>query len=132
MKNEFAPNHFYGIRVPGKGRFAHSGRTMLLYFSLRDGNEITFRTRDGRRFKGKVLLNAQGDEVCFIFVDGIKFMIEAAEGCERGRRVSQETLDNGIVDKEWDEKNQCFVDTEDCGMTLREFLSKKAEQVKEK
>ena len=59
-------------------------------------------------------------------------MIEAAEGCERGRRVSQETLDNGIVDKEWDEKNQCFVDTEDCGMTLREFLSKKAEQVKEK
>lgn len=130
MKKVFAPNHFYGIRVPGKGRFAHSGRSILLYFSLRDGNEITFKTRDGQRFKGKVLINAQGDEACFIFVDGIKYLVEAAEGCGCGRRVSQETLDNGIVDKEWDEEKQRFVDTEDCGMTLREFLAKKAEMGK--
>jgi hypothetical protein len=56
--------------------------------------------------------------------------VEAAEGCGCGRRVSQETLDNGIVDKEWDEEKQRFVDTEDCGMTLREFLAKKAEMGK--
>ena len=130
MNKKFASNHFYDIRVPGTGRFARSGKTMLLYFSLRDGNEITFKTHDGRRFKGKVLTNAQGDEICFLFVDGIKYMIEAAKGLECGRRITQETLDNCIVDKEWDEEHQCFVDTKDCGMTLRDFLDKKAVLVK--
>ena len=131
MKKIFAPNHFYGIRVPGKGRFARSGRSLLLYFSLRDGNEITFKTRDGHRFKGKVLTNAQGEEACFIFVDGIKYLVEAAKGYERGRRITQETLDNYTVDKEWDEENQRFIDTKDCGMVLRNFLTKKAELAKQ-
>ena len=65
-----------------------------------------------------------------IIVKDIKYLVAAAEGCGCGRRASQETLDNGIVDKEWDEEKQRFVDTEDCGMTLREFLTKKAEMGK--
>ena len=132
MKNVFAPDHFYGIRVPGTGRFARSGKSMLLYFSLRNDNEITFKTHDGRRFKGKVLTNANGDEVCFIFADGIKYLIEAQKGYECGRPVTQETLDNAHVEKEWDEEHQCFIETEDCGMTLRTFLAKKAELAKKK
>ena len=133
MNKVFAPNHFYDIRVPGTGHFGRSGKTILLYFVLRDGNEITFKTNDGRFFKGKVLTNATtGDEVCFLFVDGIKCMVEAAKGHERGRRITQETPDNCTVDKEWDEERQRFVDTKDCGMTLRDFLAKKAEQVKKK
>ena len=131
MNIKFAPNHFYDIRVPGTGRFGRSGKTMLLYFALRNGNEITFKTHDGRLFKGKVLTNGTtGDEICFLFVDDIKYMVEAAKGCSRGRRITQEDLDNCIVDKEWDEEHQCFVDTKDCGMTLRDFLDKKAVLVK--
>ncbi len=132
MKIVFAPNHYYGIRVPGTGRSFRSGKIMLLYFAFRNGNEITFKSHDGRCFKGKVLTNAQGDEACFVFVDGIKHMVEASEGCRRGRRISEETLDHGIVGKEWDEEQQCFINTKDCELTLREFLVKKAESVKRK
>lgn len=129
MEKVSAPNHFYGITVPGTGRCSRFGKTTLLYFVSRNGSEIVFKTRDGRRFKGKALTNAQGEEVCFLIIDGVKHLVEPTKGYERGRRVTKETLDNTRVEQEWDEQRQCFVNSPDAGMTLREFLAKKAELV---
>lgn len=120
----FAPNHFYGIKEFG------TGRTLLLYFKSREGNEVVFQTHDKRQFKGKVLTSAQtGEEVCFVVIDGIKHTIEAREGYSKGRRISEESL-NTQVDLEWDEKEQRFVKTKDCGMLLKDFLAKKAQLAK--
>jgi hypothetical protein len=125
MQKVFAPNHFYGIKVAG------SRRMMLLYFKQRNGGEIVFKTREGDLYTGKVLANEHtGEEVCFVHINGVKHMVEAKTGCGCGQRVTQEDLDKGVVDKEWDEERQCFVKTPDTGMTLREFLAKKAELAK--
>ena len=132
MSKVFSPNQFYSVSVPGTGRSAKFGRTTLLYFKSRNGNEIVFQTRDKRQFKGKVLTNVTtGDEVCHLIVDGVKHLVEASKGHSRGQRVTEETL-QARVDYEWNEELQCFVKTADCGMTLKDFLAKKSELAKGK
>ena len=132
MSKVFSPNQFYSVSVPGTGRSAKFGRTTLLYFKSRNSNEIVFQTRDKRQFKGKVLTNVTtGDEVCHLIVDGVKHLVEASKGHSRGQRTTEETL-QARVDYEWNEEQQRFVKTADCGMTLKDFLANKAEQVKGK
>jgi hypothetical protein len=58
-------------------------------------------------------------------------MLDASQYFKGGRRISQESL-NSNVEAEWDEQKGDFVKTNDCGTTLKEFLEKKAEEVKAK
>jgi hypothetical protein len=132
MPNIFSPNYFYSVNVPGTGRSAKFGRTTLLYFKIRNGNEIVFQTHDKRQFTGKALTNVKtGDEVCHLIIDGIKHLVEASKGHSRGQRITEETL-HARVDYEWNDDKQRFVKTEDCGMPLKDFLAKKADQQKAK
>ncbi len=130
MSNVFSPNHFYSVNLPGTGRSAKSGRFMHLYFKSRNGSEIIFQTHDKRQFTGKALTNVKtGDEVCYLFIDGVKHLVEASTGCSRGRRLNEEDL-QAQVEYEWDDDKLRFVKTEDCGMTLKDFFAKKTELAK--
>ena len=132
MAKVFSPNHFYSVSVPGTGHCAKYGRLMLLYFKSRNGSEIVFQTHDKRQFTGKVFTNVKtGNEVCHLIIDGVKHLVEASTGRSRGQRVTEETL-HAQVDYEWNDDKQRFVKTEDCGMTLKDFLAKKADQQKAK
>ncbi len=99
-------------------------------FSVKEhnGNCITFSNRDRNDHKdyhSKVLSSSSsGDEVCFITIDGERYLLEAKNSFSKGQRLNKEDL-KGIVVAEFDSKKQDFVKTKDCGQLLGEFISKK-------
>ena len=55
-------------------------------------------------------------------------MLEAKMGYREGSRVTDHDLDNLIVDAEWSDSKGKFAKSKHEGITLREFLKKKAEE----
>ena len=68
--------------------------------------------------------SSSGDEVCFITIDGERYLFEAKNSFSKAQRLNKEDL-RGTVVAESDRKKQDFVKTKDCGQSLGEFLSKK-------
>ena len=54
-------------------------------------------------------------------------MLDTNKFISSPQRVTEETL-NSTVEGEWNEEKQEFVATDDCGVTLNEFLKKKGEE----
>lgn len=58
--------------------------------------------RTAKRYRGKVFTSPKtGDEICFLTIQGAKYMLEAKMGYREGSRVTDHDLDNLIVDAEW-------------------------------
>ena len=123
----------YIIDKPVHKRTAAYDKWMFFELKERNGNELTFRHRkkfDLKDYKGKVLTNPKtGDEICFIIFGMDKYMLNAKYYISAGRPISKEPLD-ATVEGEWNEEKQEFTKTAECGITLGEFLEKKAKKIK--
>ena len=123
------PSHLAKTGLP-----KNVARTELFRLDERNGNTLTFKSGIGYRstYTAKALQNPKtGAEICFVEYKGTRVMLDASQYFKGGRRISRESL-NSTVDAEWDEQKGDFVKTNDCGTTIKEFLEKKAEEVKAK
>ena len=116
----------------------NAGSTAILFPDIgldeRNGNTLIFKSCKlyATTYIAKVLQSLKtGGEICFVEYKGTRVMLDASQYFKGGRRISRESL-NSTVDAEWDEQKGDFVKTNDCGTTLKEFLEKKAEEVKAK
>lgn len=131
-------NLIYHCELPSylakKGLPKNVARTELFRLDERNGNTLIFKSGIGYRsiYTAKALLNPKtGAEICFVEYKGTRVMLDASQYFKGGRRISRESL-NSTVEAEWDEQKGDFVKTDGCGTTLKEFLEKKAEEVKAK
>ena len=133
MAKTFDFNHNYLLDKPAGKRTAAYDKWWFFQFKQRNGNEVTFSNRDKfdlKDYKGKVLTNPKtGDEICFIIFGMDKYMLDAKYYISAGRPISKETLDATVESERNDEKQE-FTKTAECGMTLGEFLEKKAKKIK--
>ena len=133
MAVKFDFNLAYIIDKPAHKRTAAYDKWEFFELKERNGNELTFRHRkkfDLKDYKGKVLTNPKtGDEICFIIFGMDKYMLNAKYYISAGRPISKETLD-ATVEGVWNEEKQELTKTAECGMTLGEFLEKKAKKIK--
>ena len=109
-------------------------RTELFRLDERNGNTLIFKSGKlyATTYIAKALQNPKtGGEICFVEYKGTRVMLDASQYFKGGRRISRESL-NSTVEAEWDEQKGDVVKTNDCGTTLKEFLEKKAEEVKAK
>ena len=128
---------YYGelpLHLAKKGVSKNVARTELFRLVERNGNTLIFKSGNlyATTYIAKALQNLKtGGEICFVEYKGTRIMLDASQYFKGGRRISRESL-NSTVDAEWDEQKGDFVKTNDCGTTLKEFLEKKAEEVKAK
>ena len=133
MAMKFDFDTIYIIDKPVHKRTAAYDKWWFFELKERNGNEVTFKSRKKinlKDYKGKIMTNPKtGDEICFITIGINKYMLDAKYNMSPGRPLSKETL-NATVEDEWDEEKQEFTRTDDCNITLKEFLNKKARQRK--
>lgn len=131
MAKKFEFNRDYIVDKPEHKRSVGYDKWWFFYVKERDGHNITFRKRERFNltdYKSKVLVNpVTGEEICFITIDNCRCMLDTNKFISSPQRVTEETL-NSTVEGEWNEEKQEFVATDDCGVTLNEFLKKKGEE----
>ena len=135
MAKTFNFNSTYLIDKPVNKRKASYDTWWIFSVKERDGNNITFSSRDRydlKEYKGKILVNPKtGDEISFITIGMHKYMLDAKEFISKGRKLSEmskeekQALLGLTVEAEWNEEKQDFVKTENCGSTFGEFINKK-------
>ncbi len=140
MAKTFNFNSTYLIDKPVHKRTASYDKWWMFSVKERNGNNITFSSRDRydlKDYNSKVLTALQtGDEVCYITIDGVKYLIEAKNSISKGRRLSElskeekQALLDSTVEAEYNEYKQDFTETDDCNTTFREFLDKKVNKIK--
>ena len=138
MAKTFNFNSTYLIDKPVNKRKASYDKWWMFSVKERNGNNITFSSRDRydlKEYKGKILVNPKtGDEISFITIGMHKYMLDAKEFISNGRKLSEmsqkekQSLLGLKVEAEWNEQKGDFVKTDDCGTTVNEFLDKKAEE----
>ena len=122
------PSHLAKTGLP-----KNVARTELFRLDERNGNTLIFKSGKlyASTYIAKALQNLKtGGEICFVEYKGTRVMLDASQYFMGGRRISQESL-NSTVEAEWDEQKGDFVKTDGCGTTLKEFLKKKAEVLKQ-
>ena len=135
MAKTFNFNHTYLIDKPVHKRKASYDKWWMFSVKERNGNNITFSSRDRydlKEYKGKILVNPKtGDEISFITIGTNKYMLDAKEFISKGRKLSEmsreekQSLFGLTVEAEWNDEKQGFVKTKDCGNTFGEFINKK-------
>ena len=135
MAKTFNFNHTYLIDKPVNKRTASYDKWWMFCVKERNGNNITFSSRDRydlKDYNGKILANPKtGDEVCFITIGINKYMLDAKEFICKGRKLSEmsqeekQALLGLTVEAEWNDKKHGFVKTKNCGNTFGEFINKK-------
>ena len=135
MAKTFNFNHTYLIDKPVNKRTASYNKWWMFCVKERNGNNITFSSRDKydlKEYKGKILVNSKtGDEICFITIGMHKYMLDAKEFISKGRKLSEmsreekQSLFGLTAEAEWSDEKQGFVKTKDCGNTFGEFINKK-------
>jgi hypothetical protein len=141
MAKTFNFNSTYLIDKPVNKRKASYDKWWMFSVKERNGNNITFSSRDRydlKEYKGKILVNPKtGDEISFITISMHKYMLDAKEFISKGRKLSEmsqkekQSLLGLKVEGEWNEEKGDFVKTDGCGTTLKEFLEKKANKNKQ-
>ena len=132
MEFKFDFGYVYTVEKPiNERRFKHE-KCWFFVLKERNGNEVAFSNKYNeplKRYRGKVFTSPKtGDEICFLTIKGAKYMLEAKMGYREGRRVTDHDLDNLIVDAELSDSKGKFAKSKHEGITLREFLKKKAEE----
>lgn len=93
MAKAFNFNSTYFIDKPVNKRTASYEKWWMFSVKERNGDNITFSNRDRNDHKDyntKVLTSLQtGDEVCYITIDGEKYLIRAANCFSKGRKLSE-------------------------------------------
>ena len=93
MAKTFDFNHSYIIDKPVNKRTASYDKWWMFCVKERNGNNITFSSRDRydlKDYNGKILANPKtGDEICFITIGINKYMLDAKSFISRGRRLSE-------------------------------------------
>ena len=135
MAKTFNFNSTYLINKPVHKRKASYDKWWMFSVKERNGNNITFSSRDRydlKEYKGKILVNPKtGDEISFITIGMHKYMLDAKEFISKGRKLSEMSKEEkqallGLkVEGEWNEEKQDFIKTENCGSTFGEFINKK-------
>lgn len=135
MAKIFDFNRIYSIDKPKEKHAASYDKCWLFSVKERAGNNITFSSRDkndGKDYNAQVLTSQQtGDEVCYITIDGVNYLVEAKNSFSKGRRLSELSKEERLrllgltVEAEWSEEKHNFVKTEECGNTFGEFIDKK-------
>ena len=138
MAKTFNFNSTYLIDKPVSKRTASYDKWWMFSVKERNGNNITFSSRDKydlKEYKGKILVNPKtGDEISFITIGMHKYMLDAKEFISKGRKLSEmsqeekQSLLGLTVEAEWNDKKQGFVKTKNCGNTFAEFINKKTEK----
>lgn len=132
MAKTFDFEHTYFIEKPAYKRKSLHEKWWMFSIKERNGNNIIFSNRDRydhKDYQGKVLSSSStSNEVCFITIEGERYLLEAKNSFSKGQQLNKENL-KGIVVAEFDSKKQDFVKTKDCGQSLGEFLSKKAKRL---
>lgn len=132
MALKFDFGYFYTVEKPINERRFKYEKWWYFVLKERNGNEVAFSNKHEEplvRYRGKVLTNPKtGDEICFLTINGAKYMLEAKKGHSEGRRLTDHDLDNLVVDVEWSDSKGKFVKSKHEGITLREFFKKKAEE----
>lgn len=132
MAKTFDFEHTYFIEKPAYKRKSSCEKWWMFSIKERNGNNIIFSNRDRndhKDYQGKVLSSSStSNEVCFITIEGERYLLEAKNSFSKGQQLNKENLKR-IVVAEFDSKKQDFVKTKDCGQSLGEFLSKKAKRL---
>ena len=138
MAKTFNFNHTYLIDKPVNKRTASYDKWWMFCVKERNGNNITFSSRDRydlKDYNGKILVNPKtGDEVCFITIGMHKYMLDAKEFINKGRKLSElskeekQALIGLTVEAEWNDKKQDCVKTKESGNTFAEFINKRTDK----
>ena len=135
MAKTFNFNSTYLIDKPVNKRKASYDKWWMFSVKERNGNNITFSSRDRydlKEYNGKALVTPKtGDEICFITIGMHKYMLDAKEFISKGRKLSEMSQEEkqsllGLrAVGEWNEEKQEFTNNTNCDTTLAEFLEKK-------
>lgn len=135
MAKTFNFNSTYLIDKPVHKRKASYDKWWMFSVKERNGNNITFSSRDKydlKEYKGKILVNSKtGDEICFITIGMHKYMLDAKEFISKGCKLSEmsqeekQSLLGLTVEAEWNDKKQDCVKTKESGNTFAEFINNK-------
>ncbi len=123
------PSHLALGGVPSR-----VARTGMFTLYKREGDELIFKNRnrnDHNLYRAQVVKNPNtGNEECHIRFGGSSLLLDASNYMHGGRKLTRQKMESYKVEKEWDEEQKSFVETKDSGRTLGDFLSQKAEDIK--